>query len=179
MTENRRTHGEDGTRIPAGPTDAHRAASRAFANQFERLREETDELLKLQRAAAHMFATHPAPQFDGLCDLLDALLPHERDRQWRIARAVDIELPILQALCASRVDPLEVPPTPMTALSRAMKLDFPTFWALAARDHQRFADGCVAARAKSTPLPESLEAFRAAWERDEDDDPRVASGARP
>ena len=77
MTKDSPMARENRARVPSScvPTDAQRAASQAFATQFDRLREETDELLKLKRAAQQMLATRPASQFDSLCHLLDSLLP--------------------------------------------------------------------------------------------------------
>ena len=170
------TEGGTGARSGRGPTDAQRAASRAFAASFDRFREEADELLKLGRAADRAFATRPPAQFEGLCRLLDTILPRDTDSQRRIARAVELDPTLLQRLRSSVLDPLDVPPTPMAALSRAMSMDFATFWTLAERDHQRFvARGPRAAgRAGANggrDADAALEAFRAAWERDESDDP--------
>lgn len=181
MTKDGQKESGDRGAEPLGrePSDAQRAASRAFGAQFERLREESDELLKLQRAAARVFATRPAAQFESLCGLFDTVLPRDADGHRRIARAVELDPTLLQRLRASRLDPLDAPPTPMTALSRAMTMDFATFWTLAQRDHQRFVGTANAATARagnSVNADSALVAFRAAWERDERDDP-PAGGA--
>lgn len=172
---NRHQHTTDGPNAPArqGPSEAQRAASHAFAARFEQLREESDELLRLQRAAERMFAARPAAEFDGFSRVLDALLPRDADGQRRVARAVEVDANLLQRLRSSALDPLDAPPAPVAALSRAIRLDFPTFWALAQRDHERLAaHGMRAtARAGGARPDATMAAFRDAWERDERDDP--------
>lgn len=172
---NRQQNKTEHTSAPArhGPSEAQRAASRAFAARFEQLREETDELLRLQRAADRMFATRPATEFDGLSRVLDALLPRDADGQRRVARAVEVDTSVLQRLRSCALDPLDAPPAPVAALSRAIRLDFATFWALAQRDHERLAAHGMRATARSGGArPDAtMAAFRDAWERDERDDP--------
>ena len=185
MTKDSPMARENRARVPSScvPTDAQRAASQAFATQFDRLREETDELLKLKRAAQQMLATRPASQFDSLCHLLDSLLPRDHDSQRRLARAVQIDPGVLQRLRASTLDPLDAPPTPMVLLSRAILMDFATFWTLAQRDHLRLVRSGAQTTARAgddaSRGDATLAAFLAAWERDERDDPPHGAAKEP
>lgn len=165
----------EGAQDKWGPTETHQAATRRFAPQFERLREELDELLKLERAAKQIFATHPAEEFEGLSRVFDVVLPRDADSLRRIARAVDLDTTILQKLRASVIDPFDVPPASVTALSRSMKMDFATFRMLLQRDHERLALSSSPALSRATmgslSRRDPMAKFWDAWQRDERDDP--------
>jgi hypothetical protein len=163
----------EGAQDKWGPTETHQAATQRFAPQFDRLREELDELLKLERAAKQIFATRPAEAFEGLSRVFDVVLPRDSDSLHRIARAVDIDATILQKIRASVIDPFDVPPAPVTALSRSMKMDFATFRILLQRDHERLAPSSSAAFSRATMsfLRDPMAKFWDAWQRDERDDP--------
>lgn len=154
----------------ARPSEAHVSASQAFASTFDRIREESDELLRLERTARSIFAARPPVEFEGLSRLLDVLLPRAVAPQRRIARALAFEQSVLERMRSSSVDPFEVNPGPLAALARAITLDYATFWLLAQRDHDRLASRS-GARARSARTSRDIEAaFRSAWERDVLDD---------
>jgi hypothetical protein len=154
----------------AGPSATHVTASERFASIFERIREEGDELLRLERVAKNAFATTSPSSFDGLSHLLDMLLPRGALQQERIARVLTIELSVLKRLRASSIDPFDVDPRPLAALARVIELDFSTFWLLAQRDHERVASR-ARPRSRSAHATPNIEAtFRCAWERDTLDD---------
>jgi len=154
-----------------GPTEAHLSASRAFAPNFDRVLEESDEILHLQREARRILDSRPASEFEGFGRLLDVVLPREAIRQSRIARALELELSVLQRLRASQLDPFDVEPRPLAVLARSVHLDYQTFWCLALRDHERLASTRLGVRSRSRRSQDDVEsALRRAWERDTLDD---------
>lgn len=167
MTKDRTRNARSGSPEPErgriGPSESHIKASQAFAQTFERIRDEGDELLRLERTARRIFAASSPSEFEGLSRLLDIILPHGV-QQRRIARALALDCAVLERLRASTIDPFDIDPRPLTALARTVELDYATFWLLAQRDHQRLA---LQARARSVTSSDDVEAaFRSAWERD-------------
>lgn len=170
--------GDDETTPPV-PTEHDRAASDAFRETFKRLLEENDELLRVRKRAAEILSCTSFQKFEGLSHLVDEVLPHEHDRIRRLARALQLHQEVIASFRASTLDPIHLPVAPLTDLARMMNLDFAAFTDLLARDHARFegAKGQMLARdiggrgVEDDEFEQAVDAFRAAWERAELDDP--------
>lgn len=145
--------------------------------EFRRYLTDADELLRLPKRAAGVFAERAAISFRGLSELLDAVLPADAGAERRLARAVRLSSGTLRDLRERALDPFRVPQEALTTLARAMDLDQATFETLLARDHAYFAPAAAGgvARSLGRVLAEGdesvLAGFREAWSRAELDDP--------
>jgi hypothetical protein len=165
--------------MPPVPTEHDQAASNAFRETFRRLLEENDELLRVGKRAREVLACTPLQRFEGLSHLVDEVLPHQEQRIRRLARVLKLHHDVIAGFRASTLDPIHLPVAPLTDLARMMKLDFTAFTELLARDHARFSTRSVQVLARGVRGPDTatdefeqaVDAFRAAWNRAELDDP--------
>ena len=123
------------------------------------------ELRAAASSARAILGTAALP-YRRFSDLLDELLPADRNAQDRIARAVSLAASELEALRRSRLDPLAITPYPLFCLADAFGIELQHLRRLVQADHERFAAASASTRgAAQEPSEDAWEAFYRAWDR--------------
>ena len=148
-----------------------RMKSKPENETFDRVLRDVDEVLRLHKRMPAVLEERTALAFDGFGDLLDHVLPHDRETVLCISRALRISEELLLRLRAGQQDPVAIPAGPLAMVAQAIGIDWPTFAALVSRDHARFATERELLQTRELGgFPPFLAACQAAWDREAMDD---------
>jgi len=133
-----------------------------------------DEVLRLPRRAAVLFAQRPPETFATLSEVLKEVLPRDAKAEEQLARALHASVDVLRGLSKRDRDPLSVEPALLISVARLLSLNWDQFERLVQGDHNWYVRtlGMLLRQAPSSGDTASAQAtLRTAWERALLDDP--------